>query len=114
MLVHRGSDNAGRHEREAGRINGFHHSVTGYSIYNYQPKKMIYLKIVAYMLGLTGTGWLLYFRVGGWKADALWFAMAGFWAVQFLRACMKLWFEYKTEQIELEAKRERYKRDIFS
>lgn len=114
MLIHFSSGDAGRHERESNNRNGFHRSVGGYSIHNYQPKKMTVLKIVAYMLGVSGSGWFLYFRVGGWQANTLWFCMGGFWLVQMLRACLKLYFEYKDGQIELQEKRARYNKDIFT
>lgn len=83
------------------------------SIDHPKPKKVIY-KIVAYSLGLSGSGYLLYFNVGGWHASVLWLIMGAFWFVQFLRACLKLYFEYKEGQIEMEAKRDRYKKDIFT
>lgn len=95
------------------------HSVSGtfgnYSVTidHSKPKKVIY-KIVAYAFGAGGSGYLLYFNVGGWHASVLWLAMAGFWVVQFLRACMKLYFEYKHEQIELKEKKARYNKDIFT
>lgn len=74
---------------------------------------MTALKIVAYTLGISGTSWLLYFQVGGWKANILW-ALAGlFWLVQLARALVKLYFEIKDGQIELQEKRARYKKDIF-
>jgi hypothetical protein len=114
MLVHFGSDNRDRHERKTNSRNGFHRSARGYNIHNYQPKQMTVLKVVAYMLGVSGSGWFLYMRVGGWKADALWLTMAGFWLVQMLRACLKLYFEYKDGQIELQEKRARYNKDIFT
>jgi hypothetical protein len=72
------------------------------------------LKIVAYSLGLGGSGWLLYLQVGGWKANALWVLMGGFWLVQTLRACVKLYYEVKEKEIELAEKRRRYDKDIFT
>lgn len=77
-------------------------------------KKMTILKIVAYTLGFGGSGWLLFLRIGGWKADFLWLSMAGFWLVQLARALVKLYFEIKHEQIELQEKKARYNKDIFT
>lgn len=114
MFIHSRNGSAGRYEREGGHNNGFYNSIGGYRIYHDKPKKMNALKIVAYMLGISGTGWLLYVRIADWKANTL-FAMAGlFWFVQLIRACLKLYFEYKDGQIELQEKRERYKKDIFT
>lgn len=76
--------------------------------------KVTILKIVAYTLGFGGSGWLLFLRVGGWKADFLWLSMALFWVVQLARALVKLYFEYKHEQIELMEKKARYNKDIFT
>lgn len=89
-------------------------TLADYSLSDIKPKKLTILKVAGYSLGVTGSGWLLYFNVGGWKADVLWLVLAAFWFVQTLRACMKLWFEYREGQIELEEKRARYKKDIFS
>jgi hypothetical protein len=72
---------------------------------------MILLKLLLNGLGLTGSGYLLYFDVGGWKGNALWYVMIGYWAVGTIRALVKLYFEIKEGQIELEAKRSRYKND---
>jgi len=91
------------------------HSILGDVIDNYfvidntKPKKMILLKAVLNGLGVTGTGLLLYNNVLGWRGNFLWVLMGLFWLVQFIRACLKLYFEFKEGQIELEAKRARYK-----
>lgn len=114
MLVHNSSNNAGGHEREGGHNNSFFNSIGGYSLYHDKPKKMNALKIVAYSLGISGTGWLLYVRIADWKANIL-FALAGlFWFVQLIRALVKLYFEIKDGQIELQEKRARYNKDIFT
>jgi hypothetical protein len=84
------------------------------TIDNPGAKKMIVLKLIANALGLTGTGYLLYFKIGGWHANVLWITMALYWAVQFARACVKLYFEIKEGQIELRAKARRYEKDIFT
>lgn len=78
-----------------------------------RPKKMTVAKIIMNALGFTGTGYLLYFQVGGWHANVLWIVMALYWAVQFARACVRLYFEIKEGQIELRAKARRYDKDIF-
>lgn len=116
MLVHPGSNNANGHEREGNNRNGFYHRVGGYSIHNYKPKNgMTVVKVVAYMFGVGGSGAFLYMRVGGgWKADVLWLVLAGFWFVQMLRACVKLYFEYRNEKIESKEKESRYNKDIFT
>lgn len=96
------------------------HSLFGDVVDNYftidhsRPKKMTIFKIIANGFGLTGTGYLLYFNVGGWHANVLWYVMAAFWTVQFARACLKLYFEFKEGQIELRAKARRYDKDVFS
>jgi hypothetical protein len=96
------------------------HSFLGDVIDNYfiidntKPKKMTVAKMIMNGLGLTGTGYLLYFRIGGWHANVLWYVMAAYWTVQFARACVKLYFEFKEGQIELKAKARRYDRDIFT
>lgn len=74
---------------------------------------MTTLKVVAYLLGFTGTGWLFLLNVGGWKAQILWVIIGLWWIVQLIRACMKLYFEFKHEQIELEEKKARYHKDVF-
>lgn len=114
-------NNNGHYRGKSERLVGGRPSVSGsfgsYGIIidHSKPKKVTtILKIVAYSLGLSGSGWLLYFRIGGWKADALWIILAGFWLVQMARACLKLYFEYKEGQIELAEKRDRYKKDVFS
>jgi hypothetical protein len=95
------------------------HSVSG-SFGNYhlpidhsKLTKVIILKALMYAAGATGSGYLLYFRVGGWKADGLWIIMGLFWFVQLLRACAKLYFEIKEGQIELQEKRARYNNKDF-
>jgi hypothetical protein len=85
-----------------------------FTIDNPGAKKMIVIKLIANALGLTGTTYLLYFKIGGWHANVLWIVMAAFWAVQFARACVKLYFEIKEGQIELRAKARRYEKDIFT
>lgn len=75
---------------------------------------MTILKIAAYILGIGGSGWLFYLRIGGWKADALWLILAAFWFVQLCRGIVKLYFEVKERQIELEEKKARYNKDIFT
>lgn len=116
MLLHSGSDNAGRHERESNNRNGVHYRALGYNIHNYKPKNgMTVVKVVAYMFGVGGSGVFFYLRVGGgWKADVLWLVLAGFWFVQTLRACVKLYFEYRNEKIESKEKESRYNKDIFT
>lgn len=114
MLIHNSNGSAGRHERESGRNDSFLNSIGGYRLYHNKPEKMTVLKIVAYTLGISGTSWLLYFQVGGWKANILWALAGAFWLVQLARACVKLYFEIKEGQIELAEKRDRYKKDIFT
>lgn len=80
-------------------------------INNSGSKKMTLLKALLNGMGVTGTSLLLYFNVGGWKANILWVLMGLFWAVQFLRACLKLYFEYKDGQIEMKAKARRYEQE---
>jgi hypothetical protein len=93
----------------------FSNAIDNYFIIDHsRPKKMTLFKMLANAAGFTGTGYLLYFRIGGWHANVLWWVMAAFWAVQFARACMKLYFEWKEGQIELKAKARRYDRDIFT
>jgi hypothetical protein len=75
---------------------------------------MTILKIIGNLLGVSGSGWLLYMGVGGWKADALWILMGSYWLVQTLRACVKLYYEVKEKEIELAEKRRRYDKDIFT
>jgi hypothetical protein len=112
------NNNNNRHKSEY--LVGRRHFVLGNVIDNYftidhsRPKKMTVFKIIANALGLSGTGYLLYFRVGGWHANVLWIVMAAYWAVQFARACVKLYFEIKESQIELRAKARRYEKDIFT
>lgn len=114
MLVHPGSGSEGRHERKNGGEHRILNSALGYSIHNYQSKEVTTLKIVAYILGFTGTGWLFLLNVGGWKASALWLIMGLWWIVQLLRACVKLYFEIQERKIELKEKAARYNKDIFT
>lgn len=74
---------------------------------------MTLLKVIAYTLGISGTSWLLYFQVGGWKANIIWALVGLVWFVQLIRACVKLYFEIEEKKIELEEKRSRYNQDPF-
>lgn len=96
------------------------HSVSG-SFGNYHLPidhskftKVIILKVLLYSFGIGGSGYLLYFNVGGWHAQALWYIMGAFWLVQLARAIVKLIFEYKDQQLEHQEKKARYNKDIFS
>ena len=91
----------------SGSFDDYHISID----HSKHKKAMTTLKILGYTMGLGGSGWFLYMRVGGWKADALWIILAGYWLVQLARACLKLYFEYKDGQIELQEKRARYNKD---
>lgn len=76
--------------------------------------KVTILKIIMYSFGISGSGYLLYFDVGGWHAKALWWVMGAFWIVQLARAIVKLIFEYKDQQLEHREKKARYNKDIFT
>lgn len=114
MLIRNSNGFSSGHERKTDNYNGFYSGARGYSIYNYKPTKVTIFKIIGYMMGIGGSGWFLYLRVGGWKADFLWLSMAAFWVVQLCRALVKLYFEYKNSQIELKEKKARYNKDVFS
>lgn len=96
------------------------HSVSGtfdtYHIAIDHPKltKVIILKVALYAFGVGGSGYLLYFNVGGWHAQVLWWIMGAFWVVQVARAVVKLIFEYKDRQLEHQEKKARYNKDIFT
>jgi hypothetical protein len=113
-------DNRNNNRHEPKHLVRGRYSILGDVIDNYfiidnsKPKKMTVAKIIMNALGLSGTGYLLYFRIGGWHANVLWYVMAAYWAVQFARACVKLYFEFKDGQIELRAKARRYDKDIFT
>lgn len=104
------------------RVAGRRHFVSNALIHNgiiidhpKTKKVTTILKAVGYTFGVGGSGYLLYFNVGGWHASALWLILALFWLVQFLRACVKLYFEIQEKKIELREKEERYNnKDIFS
>lgn len=114
MLIHSDNGSADRHERKNGSDHRFLNGALGHNIHYYKPKEVTTLKIVAYLLGFTGTGWLFLLNIGGWKAQLLWAIIGLWWIVQLARACVKLYFEIKERQIELLEKRDRYKKDIFS
>lgn len=113
MLIHRGNGSEGGHERKNGGYHRILNGAHGYNIHNYQSKEVTTLKVVAYLLGFTGTGWLFLLNIGGWKASALWLIMGLWWIVQLFRACVKLYFEYKDQQLEHQEKKARYNKDIF-
>lgn len=114
MLIHPGSDFKGGHERETRNRNGVHYRALGYSIYNYKSKEVTTFKIVAYLLGFTGTGWLFLLNIGGWQARLLWAIIGLWWLVQLFRACVNLYFDVQERKIELKEKAARYNKDIFS
>lgn len=77
----------------------------------FEPKTA--LVIIGYLLGVPSTFWTLW-NVSGWKANVLWVLMALFWGFKLFRAIMKWRQEYREQQIELEEKRKRYEKDIWS
>jgi hypothetical protein len=72
-----------------------------------------FITIIGYVLGIPSTFWTLW-NVSGWKANILWLLMALFWAFKLFRAIMKWRQEYREQQIELDEKRKRYEKDIWS
>lgn len=75
---------------------------------------MTALKILGYTLGFSGTGWLFYLNIGGWKGDIIWVLMGTWWIVQVFRAVMKLYWENVEKRIEMREKQARYDKDIFT
>lgn len=114
MLIRGGSDNGSRHERKVDNINGFYYGARGYSIHDYKQKNVNVLNVVSYILGVPLSVWAAWLYIGGWKGTLIWILAGAFWLVKLIRACIKVYFEYKEKQIELREKESRYDKDIFT
>lgn len=75
------------------------------------PKTLI---AVASIFGYPISALAVWLNITNWKADVVWILAALFWAFKLVRACMKAYQEYKEKEIELQNKRDRYNKDIFS
>jgi hypothetical protein len=111
MLIHRSSNNAGKYERQTGRGDSFYFGANGYPIFNNKSKKVNLLNIVAYTLGIPLTAWAAWLYVGGWKGNLIVGLASAFWLIKLITAVIRLYYEMKEKEIELEEKRARYKKD---
>jgi hypothetical protein len=111
MLIHSGNDSQGRYERTGHNNNSFFDGIGGYSLYNDKSKKVNILNLISYILGIPISAWAAWLYIDGWKGNLIWILAALFWAFKLIRAVIKLHFEIKEKNIELEEKRTRYRND---